>query len=350
MDLKKSWFGKLFQADTPGNFSIVPEDNEDERKVRVEPRDPVAYPNAANLMKAPETQDVFNRIKLKQEFAPPVRPVRFVQDLPDPLSIPAGPPRPFGERRPHPEPAPRPEPGYATCQAEPADAVVETPAVAAPIPVAPREQPQPPRPPRPLTFHELAGGQTAQLPSSAARAESPARPAASAFDPASASFWPPRGPAPAPPVRPDPSTFNSQASRSDRPVAAARPALLPDPFSDPEPSPRAYRLERNSRGAAPEAEAALPPETPVSSSSLPDSTEVAAGISFPPDHAARAMQTNGRNWGRRSTDRLGPDGLSVVTEANRRWQLLSQFEPDLSDPTPAPRRRATDRPRSGEEA
>jgi len=67
--------------------------------------------------------------------------------------------------------------------------------------------------------------------------------------------------------------------------------------------------------------------------------EVPANTVIAPNPEAWAQQ-----FGRRSTDRVGPDGKPIAPGLTRRWALLSQFEPTLSDPSPAPRRRSTDFP------
>ncbi len=111
--------------------------------------------------------------------------------------------------------------------------------------------------------------------------------------------------------------------------------ILPDPMSDPAPSPRPYRLETApsvpERQFAPEhaAQVSAPAAAPAA---------VPAGISFPPDHEARAQMFN-----RRKTDRVGGD--AEAAGLTRRWKLLSQFEPVVTDPLPAHRKgytRSTD--------
>jgi uncharacterized protein involved in exopolysaccharide biosynthesis len=123
------------------------------------------------------------------------------------------------------------------------------------------------------------------------------------------------------------------ASPSARRSSMRRLTITSDPFSDPSPSQRSYRLE--TIAAARERTAAAEHATPE-----PVSTSSAA-ISFPPDQAVRQQM-----FGRRKTDRLSE--ASEVPGLTRPWKLLSQFEPVLSDPLPAHRpgyTRSTDRNR-----
>ena len=118
-------------------------------------------------------------------------------------------------------------------------------------------------------------------------------------------------------------------SPSARLGSVERMVNLPDPWSDPAPTQRSYRLEPVQVGLkqeeARETVAAVDSDAP---------TEVAAGTSFPPDREARVQM-----FGRRRTDYA--DGSQDVPGLTRRWKLLSQFEPVLTDPLPAHRKAYT---------
>jgi hypothetical protein len=158
-------------------------------------------------------------------------------------------------------------------------------------------------------------------------------------------FTPPRQ---APVITPDPSPQQQRTAedpkereqvapapvvpRSVEPPSARRGSferipILPDPSTDPSPAPRPYRLDHV-------------PSEPERSVAKVEESQVPAGTSFPPDHGARRQL-----FGRRKTDRFGPNGEPLAPGLTRRWKLLSQFEPVVSDPLPAHRKshtRATD--------
>ena len=129
-------------------------------------------------------------------------------------------------------------------------------------------------------------------------------------------------------------------SPSARRGSFERIPILPDPLTDPSPTQRPYRLEN--APSAVERPVASPSSSPSASepeASAPIATAPAV-TSFPPDHEARRQL-----WGRRKTDRIGADGKVEVPGLTRRWKLLSQFEPVVTDPLPAHRKgytRSTD--------
>jgi hypothetical protein len=111
--------------------------------------------------------------------------------------------------------------------------------------------------------------------------------------------------------------------------------IVADPLTDPAPAQRAYRLEAHAeaveRPSDPEPMPSAPAPAPVAVATVP------SGTSFPPDHEARLHM-----FARRRSDL---DGGGDAPGMSRRWKLLSQFEPVLSDPLPAHRKgysRATD--------
>jgi uncharacterized protein involved in exopolysaccharide biosynthesis len=128
--------------------------------------------------------------------------------------------------------------------------------------------------------------------------------------------------APEPPVlsHAPPQYVPTQPGPSSRLEAqmAAHEARVPDPTSDPAPSPRNYRLEHPVAGA---------PEAPAE-----PFVERRRSEAEKPAQPAEAIVQHPR---RRSTDAQGDAGVPGLT---RRWALLSQFESELSDPLPAGRR------------
>jgi hypothetical protein len=124
-------------------------------------------------------------------------------------------------------------------------------------------------------------------------------------------------------------------SPSARRAIFERIPIVPDPMSDPAPTHRPYRLEHTpgslERRSAPESPESVEPEL----ESVPVSVAtVAPGTSFPPDHEARQQL-----FLRRRTDTA--EGASEIPGLTRRWKLLSQFEPVVTDPLPAHRKSHT---------
>jgi hypothetical protein len=115
-----------------------------------------------------------------------------------------------------------------------------------------------------------------------------------------------------------------------------RSPILPDPLSDPSPAQKAYRFDTPG-GSAVRPAAAVPASSPAAN--VPEGT-VPGGTSFPPDHAARVQILR-----RRKSDYPQPNREAEVAGMSRNWKLLSQFEPDITDPLPAHRKgytRSTD--------
>lgn len=146
-------------------------------------------------------------------------------------------------------------------------------------------------------------------------------------------------------------------SPSARRGAFERIPILPDPFTDPSPTQRPYRFETAGAAQEQSARPAPPPqsalaaeqESPVATPGPVPVATVPPGTSFPPDRGARLQA-----FGRRKTDRAAADGETDIPGLTRRWKLLSQFEPEVTDPLPAHRKaytRSTDvnRPRRNDE-
>jgi hypothetical protein len=218
------------------------------------------------------------------------------------------------------------------------------------------------RPSRPLTFHQLVSRSEAGTPHEAPH-EAPNQPLQAISQPIPAP-GPPSVVAPGqsfadtgiepveracvPPAvatPPEPSISRERSVLSSAfigPPPSARRSLferspiLPDPLSDPSPAQKAYRFDTPG-GSAVRPAAAVPASSPAAN--VPEGT-VPGGTSFPPDHAARVQILR-----RRKSDYPQPNREAEVAGMSRNWKLLSQFEPDITDPLPAHRKgytRSTD--------
>jgi hypothetical protein len=348
---KTTWFSKLFRGDPPASFRIVPEEDENEDYATARP---AFAAQQSEEPPDPELQQLLRRINSREHE------LRREQTKP-----PAPAPAPIA-------PAPAPIAPAAAQTVPVAFARTPQPGATFAPPASPQPGGAPGRLPRPLSFQQLTGEAPIDRPSAsraaAAPAFEPARVQASvpaAPEPASEiPLWPAkespakaapafvhsapplaeaswnfvREPEPAPAVHSTPPAPRVQAAESEvlEPVhsapvqpplpgpsvrleaqLAAHAARVPDPTSDPAPSPRNYRLDQPHDDAS----EAQPEEFIERRAPAPE-----------PSQTVEAIVQHPR---RRSTDQQGDAAVPGLT---RRWALLSQFEPDVSDPLPAARR------------
>ncbi len=362
---KTTWFSKLFRGGSSGSFRVVPESDAPGGETP-----DTGSPSTLPL--DPDVKNLMNRIKPKGEFtvSPLVAEYKAkIQAKAEATALatshgPAGLPVPFFERRfeprefelndspmpmpelaepmaeeeavllpsqlaptrPHPEPIAAALPVEWTPAAEdwlrslntPSLEAVEDSKVEPSVEWTPSHCTEPfaapvpePRPLRPLTFQQLAGQEPipVPIPVPIAAPIAPAvvvrqiAPIVPAFEPypegTLAARWPSREPEVAATAQPD--VWDTGIYSIERTVPAPPP--------HPEPVLKLVSVH----------------------------SEVPSDIPIAPNPA-----TWEQSLGRRSMELGGPNGEQPAPGLTRKWALLSQFEPNLSDPSPAPRRRSTD--------
>ncbi len=379
MNSKTTWFTKLFRGDSSDRFRLVPEseasDGENSDSGSAHRQDRLDRPPASASPLDPDVQTPMNRIEQQGDFTFSPRVAEYkanVQAKAEAAALSTAPVQagslvPFFERRSEQHKVePDDLPMMALAVVEPAAEVQEEKAKAASsgeatpscLPESSAAIEPEPRPLRPLSFQQLAGLEPIPAPADPIRQ---AKPEASPTVP-DAIVHTIKSAVPAFAPHPEGKLAARWTSREPNPVAL-EPALHTESeiaaFAQPDvwdtgawsademvPVPRRVEPRLSSRPYRMEAQ----PDEPSLSVPEPVVEEPWEWLGAPRSEVptdtviAPNPEMWARNFGRRATDRVGPNGEPLASGRTREWALLNRFEHNVSDPSPTLRRRSTDFP------